>query len=138
MRTAAFFFSQPPSLWFPSPLLGADRSAHASADRRATTQADIERLTKVLEQERIARQQKEQYTALAKRIHSYPSRADTQAEIAQLNEEITGLKRRNDELEDGLAERSKRFAGFMHALHDVQQLLQMEEKAKVEAAPAAE
>ena len=114
------------------------RPSHASADRRATTQADIERLTKVLEQERIARQQKEQYTALAKRIHSYPSRADTQAEIAKLNEEITGLKRRNDELEDGLAERSKRFAGFMHALHDVQQLLQMEEKAKVEAAPAAE
>ena len=91
-----------------------------------TTRADIERLTKVLEQERVNRQQKEQYSALAKRIHAYPSRDDTQAEIARLNEEIAGLKNENDAVQGQLELRSKRFAGFMHALHDVSLLLDSE------------
>jgi chromosome segregation ATPase len=103
--------------------------------RRSSTRADIERLTKVLEQERTTRQQKEQYSALARRIHAYPSRADTQSEITRLNEEITGLKRQSDEVATALELRSKRFAGFMHALHDVQQLLQAEGQGE---APAGE
>ena len=104
--------------------------------RRETTRADIERLTKVLEQERVNRQRKEQYSALAKRIHAYPSREDTQAEIGRLNDEISTLKQESDAVQGQLELRSKRFAGFMHALHDVQQLLKETEEA--EAAPAAE
>ena len=91
-----------------------------------TTRADIERLTKVLEQERINRQQKEQYSALAKRIHAYPSREETQAEIARLNEEIAALKQDSDAVQGQLELRSKRFAGFMHALHDMSLLLESE------------
>ena len=55
---------------------------------RATTRDDIDRLTKVLEQERTIRNQKEQYSALARRIHQFPSRDETQAEITRLEAEI--------------------------------------------------
>ena len=101
---------------------------HRFSSRRESTRADIQRLTKVLEQERIKRQQKEQYSALAKRIHSYPSREDTQSEIERLNAEIAQLKQENDKVQGQLELRSKRFAGFMHALHDVSLLLETEEK----------
>ena len=94
---------------------------------RNTARADIERLTSVLEQERTIRQQKEQYSALAKRIHAYPSRSDTQAEIERLNEEIATLKSESDTVASALELRSKRFAGFMHALHDMQILLEAEQ-----------
>ena len=101
--------------------------------RRSTTRADIERLTTVLEQERTVRQQKEQYSALARRIHAYPSRGDTQAEIGRLNEEIATLEQESEQVASALELRSKRFAGFMHALHDMQLLLQ-----ESEAVPMAE
>jgi len=99
----------------------------------STTRADIERLTTVLEQERTVRQQKEQYSALARRIHAYPSRGDTQAEIGRLNEEIATLEQESEQVASALELRSKRFAGFMHALHDMQLLLQ-----ESEAVPMAE
>lgn len=86
----------------------------------------------MLEQARTQRQQKEQYSALARRIHAYPSRADTQDEITRLNEEITGLKRQSSEVGDALEQRAKKFAAFTHALHDIQMLL-----AESEATPAA-
>lgn len=88
-----------------------------------STRADIERLRKVLEEERTKRQQKEQYSVLARRIHALPSRADTQDEISRLNEEITGLKRQSDEVAGALEQRAKKFAAFTHALHDIQMLL---------------
>lgn len=94
--------------------------------RRSSTRADIERLTTVLEQERTTRRQKEQYAALARRIHAYPSRSDTQAEIERLNSEIASLKKESDSVSNALELRSKRFAGFMHALHDMQTLLASE------------
>lgn len=96
---------------------------------RNTTKDDIERLTSVLEQERTIRQQKEQYSALARRIHAYPSRSDTQAEIERLEADIATLKGESDTVASALELRSKRFAGFMHALHDMQLLLESEQAA---------
>jgi hypothetical protein len=87
---------------------------------RTSTRADIERLTNVLEDERRIRNQKEQYSALAKRIHQYPSREETQAEITRLEAEITQLEQESGAVASALELRSKRFAGFMHALHDMQ------------------
>ena len=95
---------------------------------RSITRADIERLTAVLEKERKTRQQKEQYSALARRIHSYPSRRDTQAEIEKLNDEIGALQKESDAVASALELRSKRFAGFMHALHDMQSMLVSEDQ----------
>ena len=83
----------------------------------------------MLAEERTIRQQKEQYSALARRIHSYPSRGDTQAEIAKLESEIATLKGESDTVASALELRSKRFAGFMHALHDMQLLLDSEQAA---------
>jgi hypothetical protein len=97
--------------------------------RRSSTRADIDRLGKTLEEERIIRQQKEQYSTLARRIHSYPSRSETQAEMERLNREIASLKKDGDEVAAAIELRSKRFAGFMHALHDMQLLLQTETTA---------
>ena len=57
---------------------------------------------------------------------SHPA-ARSQAEIADLNAEIAGLKRDGDEIADKLEQRSKRFAGFMHSLHDLQ--MQLAEEA---------
>ena len=80
----------------------------------------------MLEEERTIRQQKEQYSALARRIHAYPSRGDTQAEIERLNAEIAELQSESDSVASALELRSKRFASFMHALHDMQLLLESE------------
>ena len=90
-----------------------------------TTQADIERLAGQLQEERKTRQQKEQYAALARRINQYPPRAETQAEIRALNEELSSLKAEGEALASKMELRSRRFAGFTHALHDLQ--LQLEE-----------
>ena len=100
-----------------------DRTQQSVEAEMTTTKADIERLTKVLDQERTIRNQKEQYSALARRIHQYPSRNETQAEIARLEAEIQELERESGAVASALELRSKRFAGFMHALHDMQQLL---------------
>ena len=100
-----------------------DRTQQSVEAEMTTTKADIERLTKVLDQERTIRNQKEQYSALARRIHQYPSRDETQAEIARLEAEIQELERESGAVASALELRSKRFAGFMHALHDMQQLL---------------
>jgi THO complex subunit 7 len=83
----------------------------------------------VLEQERTIRQQKEQYSALARRIHTYPTRSETQSEIERLEAEIATLKGESDTVASALELRSKRFAGFMHALHDMQLLLESEQAA---------
>lgn len=50
-----------------------------------------------------------------------------QAEIQSLNSEIDGLKTEGDVIAQKLEQRSKRFAGFMHSLHDLQ--LQLAEEA---------
>ena len=47
----------------------------------------------------------------------------SQAELTDLSAEIAGLKRDGDEIADKLEQRSKRFAGFMHSLHDLQMQL---------------
>lgn len=104
---------------------------------RTSTRADIERLTKVLEQERTIRNQKEQYSALARRIHQYPSRDETQAEITRLEADIAQLEGESGAVASALELRSKRFAGFMHALHDMQLLLQSEQQQS-EAAGGAD
>ena len=80
----------------------------------------------MLEQERTIRNQKEQYSALARRIHQYPSREETQAEITRLEGEIQQLEQESGAVASALELRSKRFAGFMHALHDMQLLLESE------------
>ena len=46
---------------------------------RANTRADIDRLAVQLQEERLLRQQKEQYAVLARRINAYPAREQTQA-----------------------------------------------------------
>jgi THO complex subunit 7 len=52
------------------------------------TAAEIESLSRQLEEERTMRQQKEQYAALARRIQQLPPRAATEQEIASLNVEL--------------------------------------------------
>lgn len=95
----------------------------------SSTQSDIERLAGQLQEERKTRQHKEQYAALARRINQYPPREETQAEIQTLNEELSSLKADGDALAAKLELRSKRFAGFTHALHDLQLQLDEEERA---------
>jgi len=94
-----------------------------------STQSDIERLAGQLQEEIKTRQQKEQYAALARRINQYPPREQTQAEIQRHNEELSALKADDEGLAAKLELRSKRFAGFTHALHDLQLQLDEEERA---------
>ncbi|KAL1518944.1 hypothetical protein AB1Y20_003215 [Prymnesium parvum] len=96
-------------------------------DEMASTRAELERLSAQLQEERLLRQQKEQYAVLARRINAYPAREQTQAEIAALNSEVAALEHEKGIIEGKLEQRSKRFAGFMHSLHDLQ--LQLAEEA---------
>ena len=100
----------------------------------ATTQDDIVTLGAQLQEERKLRQQREQYAALAHRINQYPPREQTEAEIEQLNGELSSLKAEGEAVRTKLELRSKRFAGFTHALHDLQQ--QLTEEGDVDMAPA--
>jgi len=88
--------------------------------RRKVTHGDIERLAVQLEEERTLRHQKEQYAALSRRINQLPAREQTQSEIVGLNAEVAQLKEEGEAVAARLELRSKRFAGFMHALHDLQ------------------
>ena len=92
-----------------------------------STQTDIESLAGQLQEERKVRQQKEQYAALARQINQYPPREETQAEIHALSTELVSLKAEGEAAATKLELRSKRFAGFTHALHDLQ--LQLSEDA---------
>ena len=94
---------------------------------RATTRADIERLTTKLEQERTIRNQKEQYAALARRIKQYPPREQTRQEIEALEGEIAALEEDGKGIASKLELRSKQFAAFMHSVHDLQLSLSEEE-----------
>jgi len=84
------------------------------------TSEEISALSKKLEEERTLRQQKEQYAALARRINQLPPRAATQQEIGALSSELETLRREGEELSATMAERTRLFGGFMHALHDLQ------------------
>lgn len=104
------------------------RARRRSSARRKSTREDIERLAAQLEEERTIRQQKEQYAALSKRINQLPPRDQTQREIVALEAEVATLKEEGEAVASRLELRSKRFAGFMHALHDLQ--LQIDEEQK--------
>jgi hypothetical protein len=84
------------------------------------TADEIQALTQQLQEERTLRQRKEQYAALARRINLLPPRASVQREIDGLNEELGALREEGEALSARLAERSKLFAGFMHAVHDLE------------------
>ena len=106
----------------------SDPRAAALSVHRKSTREDIERLAAQLEEERTIREQKEQYAALSKRINQLPPRDQTQREIVALEAEVATLKEEGEAVASRLELRSKRFAGFMHALHDLQ--LQIDEEQK--------
>ena len=107
-----------------------DKMRQSIEEEMGTTQSDIQRLGEQLQEERKLRQQKEQYAALAHRINQYPPRQETQAEIQKLNGELETLKAEGEAVQAKLEMRSKRFAGFTHALHDLQ--LQLAEEGAAE------
>ena len=55
---------------------------------------------------------------------------ETEGEIKRLNEQIAQLQKEHSSVQSALDVRSKRFAGFMHAVHDMQLLLDDEAKAE--------
>ena len=85
------------------------------------TEDEIRRLAVQLGEERTLRLQREQYAALARRINQLPPRAQTQRELEELDSELAALKQEATNVEAKLELRSKRFAAFTHALHDLQQ-----------------
>mmetsp|Transcript_28726 Transcript_28726/g.60391 ORF Transcript_28726/g.60391 Transcript_28726/m.60391 type:complete len:187 (-) Transcript_28726:630-1190(-) len=85
-----------------------------------TMQQDIEQLAVQLKEERRLREQKEQYAALSRRIQQYPSRSQTERNLALLEEQIALLNEEDAAIAAKLEQRSKCFAGFMHALQDLQ------------------
>lgn len=91
----------------------------ASPHRKSTAE-EIERLAVQLGEERTLRLQKEQYAALTRRINQYPPREQTERELKELDGEVAALKQEAQALDAKLELRSKRFAAFAHALHDLQ------------------
>jgi len=89
-----------------------------------TTREDIKRLAVQLQEERTIREQKEQYAVLSRRINQYPPREQTQKELVELDSELDALGQEGEAVAAKLELRAKRFAGFMHSLHDLQADLQ--------------
>jgi len=90
---------------------------------------EITMLKEQLTQERIIRQNKEQYTQLAKIIAERPPTSVTEKEIEQLQGELDVLTQEATRVNLKIDLRTKQFQLFLHALSELQKDLDDEEES---------
>ena len=63
----------------------------------------------MLDEERVKRQNKEEYDSICSIVTKYPSRKESAAEIEELEQEIKKLEEESQELDDKMQLRAKQF-----------------------------
>eukprot|EP00658_Telonema_sp_P-2_P084968 TRINITY_DN9572_c0_g2_i2.p1 TRINITY_DN9572_c0_g2~~TRINITY_DN9572_c0_g2_i2.p1 ORF type:complete len:212 (+),score=78.94 TRINITY_DN9572_c0_g2_i2:176-811(+) len=89
---------------------------------------EIGQLKEQLATEKRIRQNKEEYENIARLIHEFPARAETEKELSSLNEEISRLGEEQDALSSKMDMRSKQFYLLLHTVQDLQNSLEAEEE----------
>lgn len=84
------------------------------------TQAAIRALATQLENERVARSNKEEYAAMAKLVHALPPRHEVEAEVRALEAQRDALVAHGAQLEQRRAMRERQFSVLLHAIADLQ------------------
>lgn len=118
------------------------RDAAAASARQAEleeetreTQLAIRALVARLEDERVVRNNKEEYAALAKLILTLPPRADVAAHVRELEAQRDALVAHGRALEQRRLLRERQFSVLLHAVADLQ--AQLDEETAATAATAA-
>lgn len=99
--------------------LAQSRSVELEQETVAT-QAAIRALATQLENERVARSNKEEYAALAKLVHTLPPRHEVEAEVRELEAQRDALVAHGTQLEQRRAMRERQFSVLLHAIADLQ------------------
>lgn len=81
-----------------------------------------------LEKERVVRQHKEEYEAIARLINELPSRQESENALAKLNGEISTLEQDEARLQGKTDLRTKQFHLLLHTVQDLQQVIAAEEE----------
>jgi len=98
--------------------------SHLREEAITTTTTEIAELKLKLEQEKIKRQNLEEYDKIRKLVHQFPSRQQTGEEIAKLRVEIDVLEKESTEITATLDLRSKQFQMLLHIINDLQLSIQ--------------
>lgn len=99
-----------------------------------TTQLEIRELVTRLEKERVLRNNKEEYAALAKLIQTLPPRHVVEAEVRELEAQRDALAAHARLLEQRRVHRERQFSVLLHAVADLQAQLDEETNAATAAA----
>jgi THO complex subunit 7 len=103
-----------------------------------STKREIEELKVQLEQERVVRQHKEEYEAIARLINELPARQDTENAIAALEGDLSELERDENSLQQKMDLRTKQFHLLLHTVQDLQQMIAAEEAEESQQGAAME
>jgi hypothetical protein len=80
--------------------------------------------------EKELRMQKEEYEGLARQINQYPSRQDTEQELASVSEQLRLAKGEQASVNEQLLLKRKQFGLFFHSLGLLQDVLEGEQRDK--------
>ncbi|XP_050413096.1 THO complex subunit 7 homolog isoform X2 [Patella vulgata] len=81
-----------------------------------------------LQQAKRIRKNRQEYDALAKVIHTHPDRQATTKQLESLDQELKTFKDRKQKLEEKLDSRRKQFLVLITAIHELQAILDEDEK----------
>ncbi|XP_048243149.1 THO complex subunit 7 homolog [Haliotis cracherodii] len=83
-----------------------------------------------LQQAKRIRKNRQEYDSLAKVIQKHPDRQDTTRQLQSLDKELTSQTETKQKLEEKLELRRKQFLVLITAIHELQRILDEDEKAE--------
>ena len=86
------------------------------------TQGEIEKLKKTLQQERLRRQQKEEYETISRIINSHRPRDDLEKDIANLKAKLDSLNKDAEEVDSKVDIRQKQLHLFLSSMQELSSL----------------
>jgi len=95
---------------------------------------DITEAKSDLEQARLVRRNRMEYDSMAKTIQAFPSREDSGKNISEVSDQLERLKQEEEELDAKLQQRKKQFHVLVNSIHQLQDMLELEEQEEQELA----
>ncbi len=104
--------------------LAAYESNQRETESKITSvQAELISLKQTLALERVERAHREEYDAIAKSIHAFPTRQHTQKQIAAVQSEVNALEVESANTGRETNLKRKQFSSFVHALNDLKRAI---------------
>ncbi|XP_041348687.1 THO complex subunit 7 homolog isoform X1 [Gigantopelta aegis] len=102
------------------------------ADKIQQAATNIAECKQELQQAKRIRKNRQEYDALAKIIQQHPDRQETTKQLQALDKELTSLAETKESLEGKLDLRRKQFLVLITAIHELQRILEEDEKEAME------